>query len=452
MASRGGWHCPATSFFIFVFSLPPANDYACMSAHHKLDVCPNCDTHLGHDANFCPNCGQENHEVKLPLGHIAYEFVESITHFDNKLWNSLKAIFTRPGKMTAEFLEGKRARYVPPARLYVFVSVLFFFLVGKYASHQIESASQGELSTPLEDNVSRTALGGKEDDKKNDLLTRQGLDKVAGIEVDKVSQPAERKLFYQGLASLPTAGLDSMLRTQKLPETAANRAKLTRLLTIIRDEPIDYPVMIMVGGRNGGELSFPTERERRHFLHQISAFSDRQLDSTLTKNGFETGYFARMALRKANRITEISQNDDIHSVSDELSHVFIGSLTKIMFILMPFVAFLLWLFYVRRKEYRRYYYEHLIFSVHAHTVLFLFYSIALLLTLNLNFFTPETVISQTLLWTTILNFVYFLLSLKRVYRQTWLRTIAKFVLISGIYLLTLSLFMALAVGLSASSL
>jgi uncharacterized membrane protein len=354
--------------------------------------------------------------------------------------------------MTAEFLEGKRARYVPPARLYVFVSVLFFFLAGKFTTHQIESQSSDESLIMLKEDVSRPALGGREDDKKNDLLARQGLDKVATIEVDKISQPAEHKLFYQGLTSLPTSGLDSMLRTQKLPETAANRTKLIRLLTIIRDEPVDYPVLIMVGGSNGSEVSFKTERERRHFLHQVSTFSNEQLDSTLTKNGFRAGYFARMSLRKANRITEISQNDDIHGVSDELSHVFIGSLTKIMFILMPFVALLLWLFYIRRKQYRRYYYEHLIFSIHAHTVLFLFYSLALLLTINLDFLMSETVIYQILVWTTVLNFVYFLVSLKRVYRQTWLRTIGKFVLISSIYLFTLSLFMALAVGLSANAL
>ncbi|QJD81238.1 DUF3667 domain-containing protein [Spirosoma rhododendri] len=423
-----------------------------MSAHHKLDVCPNCGTHLGHDANFCPNCGQENHEVKLPLSHIGYEFVESITHFDNKLWNSLKAIFTRPGQMTAEFLEGKRARYVPPARLYVFVSVLFFFLVGKFASHQIESTSREVLLTTLADDVSKKALGGETGQKKDSLLASQGLDKVATIEVDKVGQPAEHKLFYQSLTSLPAAGLDSLLRTQKLPATGDNRAKLTRLLTLIRDEPTTYPVLVLIGNVNENSFSFPTERERRHFLHQISLFSDEQLDSTLTKNRLKTGYFGRMALRKANRITEISQADDIHTVSDELSHVFIKSLSTTMFVLMPFVAFLLWLFYVRRKQYRRYYYEHLVFSIHAHTVLFLFLSIALLIAIYLEHYVPESVVTQILFWAVVVSFGYFLLSLKRVYNQTWLRTVGKFVLISGIYLVTVMLFMIVVLGLSANSL
>lgn len=423
-----------------------------MSAHHKLDVCPNCGTHLGHDANFCPNCGQENHEVKLPLSHIGYEFVESITHFDNKLWNSLKAIFTRPGKMTAEFLEGKRARYVPPARLYVFISVLFFFLVGKYASLQLESSSREESLTTLGESVSRPALGGTESDKKDNLLARRGLDKVAVIEVDKISQPAERKLFYHHLTSLPTAELDSLLRTKKIPQTATNRTKLNQLLIAIRDEPSTYSVMLLTGGKNGAQLSFPTERDRRHFLHLISGFSNKQLDSTLVKKGFEADYFNRMALRKANRITDIAETDDIHSVSDELSHLFIKSLSATMFLLMPFVAFLLWLFYIRRKQYRRYYYEHLIFSIHAHTVLFMFLSIALLIAIYLRQYVPATVTSQVLLWTILISFVYFLFSLKRVYHQTWARTIGKFVLISVIYFFTVSLFMVIVVGLSANSL
>lgn len=423
-----------------------------MSAHHKLDVCPNCGTHLGHDANFCPNCGQENHEVKLPLSHIGYEFVESITHFDNKLWNTLKAIFTRPGQMTAEFLEGKRARYVPPARLYVFVSVIFFFLIGKYASHQIESGNNEKTLISLAEEVSSKSLGGKRGNDKDSLLTSKGLAQVATIEVDKINQPAEHKLFYQTLTSLSNAGLDSLLETKKIAQTATNRTKLTQLLGTIRDEPFDYSIMVLSGGKNGTQLSFPTERERRHFLQQVSGFSNEQLDSTLLKNGFETGYLNRMALRKANRITEITETDDIHSVSDELSHLFIKSLSTTMFLLMPFVAFLLWLFYVRRKQYRRYYYEHLIFSIHAHTVLFMFLSIALLIAIYLRHYIPATVTSQILVWTILVSFVYFLFSLKRVYHQTWARTIGKFALISVIYFLTVSLFMVVVVGLSANSL
>lgn len=424
-----------------------------MAAHHKLAVCPNCDTPLGPTANFCPNCGQENHEVKLPLQHIGYEFIESITHFDNKLWNSLKAIFTRPGQMTAEFLEGKRARFVPPARLYVFVSVIFFFLVGKYASHRIIEVDPGERQHALRDDVERSSLGGSDDDRKDSLLLRNQLNEVAAIEVDIINHPAERRLFYQELAALPDRGIDSLLQTKQLATTTDNRARLRQLITTIRNQPIDYNVFVAQSDRkNGSMIPFPNERSRQHFLDEVHRMSNDQLDSTLQAHKLTANYINRLALRKAERITEFQQATNTNAIADEFGHLFIKSLSGVMFVLMPFVAFLLWLFYVRRKQYRRYYYEHLIFSIHAHTVLFLLLSVALLVAVYLGHYLPEGMGDRLLKITVGIGAIYFLLSLKRVYRQSWPRTLGKFALIFIIYGLTITLFMALAIGLSINSL
>lgn len=94
----------------------------------KSSECPNCGNHLRHDDEFCSRCGQENHELRVPIRHLFFEFVESITHFDGKLWATLRAMLV-PGKVTDEYLAGKRARFVPPGRLYIFTSVVYFFLL-----------------------------------------------------------------------------------------------------------------------------------------------------------------------------------------------------------------------------------------------------------------------------------------------------------------------------------
>ena len=102
-----------------------------MAHHHrKLSVCPNCGQSLLPTDNFCPNCGQQNHKLRLPFGHLVYEVVEGFTHFDGKLWVTLRDIFTRPGRVPLDFIEGRRQRHVPPIRLYIFISFLLFLLIG----------------------------------------------------------------------------------------------------------------------------------------------------------------------------------------------------------------------------------------------------------------------------------------------------------------------------------
>jgi hypothetical protein len=109
--------------------------------HRKLPVCPNCQQSLTPEANFCPNCGQQNHDLRLPFGHVVYEVVEGFTHFDGKLWVTLRDIFTRPGRVPLDFIEGRRQRHVPPIRLYIFVSFLLFLHIGVDNSSSIQRAA-----------------------------------------------------------------------------------------------------------------------------------------------------------------------------------------------------------------------------------------------------------------------------------------------------------------------
>ena len=399
--------------------------------HNKLTVCPNCGTQLGPDNNFCPSCGQENHEVKLPLGHILYEFVESITHFDNKLWNSLKAIFTRPGKMTAEFLEGKRIRYVPPARLYVFVSVIFFFLIGRFADYQVEESmkefneaktSNRRLNTDLEGLISN-----------NSLLEKRGLDDLANS-IDLKTSFSKHGLvsIARQLKHLNPGQLDSLLREADVDITDANQTKLRELIALVPDTPrVSVDVDLAFSKRK-----FKTNEEREAYEEKVKHMSDAQIDSLIRIDGDTPGWLARKVYRQQGKFTHLDKGENTH----QLLHTVTKNISVVMFILMPFVAVLLLLFYFRRG---RLYYEHLIFSVHIHTVLFILFSLALATT----FFAHPDVTSSVLQWTFWLSWLYFLFSLKRVYGQSWGKTLTKFLLLSVMYGFTALLFMIGAVGI-----
>ena len=92
-------------------------------------TCSNCGTPLA--GKYCGECGQRHHEQAVHhFRHFVNEALEDLTHADSRLWQSLIALLFRPGLLTREFLDGRRVRYLPPVRLYLVVSLIFFVIVG----------------------------------------------------------------------------------------------------------------------------------------------------------------------------------------------------------------------------------------------------------------------------------------------------------------------------------
>ncbi len=93
--------------------------------------CKNCQTILQGDAKFCRQCGQSATSLNRPFLDVAKEMTHELLDIDGKLWLSLKALITKPGKLTHEFNQGKRVKYTPPLRLYLAISILFFIIFSK---------------------------------------------------------------------------------------------------------------------------------------------------------------------------------------------------------------------------------------------------------------------------------------------------------------------------------
>ena len=60
------------------------------------------------------------------LWHFSQVAAEDVTHADSRLWRTLWALLFKPGYLTHQFLAGRRASYLPPVRLYLVLSVVFF--------------------------------------------------------------------------------------------------------------------------------------------------------------------------------------------------------------------------------------------------------------------------------------------------------------------------------------
>lgn len=76
--------------------------------------------------NFCANCGQPTH-VHRSLLHLGEEVLHGVMHFDARIWRTLPLLVANPGRLTREWVEGKRTRYVSPLAIFLFTIFLMFF-------------------------------------------------------------------------------------------------------------------------------------------------------------------------------------------------------------------------------------------------------------------------------------------------------------------------------------
>jgi hypothetical protein len=106
-----------------------------MTDRHDYE-CRNCATKF--EGSFCPNCGQSTTEYDRPFLFLISDLASGVFSFDARLWKSLTALLLRPGGMEADYTDGRRARYVPPFRLYLFVSFFFFLLLATVTNRMLE--------------------------------------------------------------------------------------------------------------------------------------------------------------------------------------------------------------------------------------------------------------------------------------------------------------------------
>ena len=104
-------------------------------SHHpaRTDLaCRNCGAQA--PLKFCPECGQETTLHPPSLVEFLHEFVGHYVALEGALWRTLGLLLMKPGRLTREYLDGRRRRYVLPLRLYLTASFLFFLVLKLGAS------------------------------------------------------------------------------------------------------------------------------------------------------------------------------------------------------------------------------------------------------------------------------------------------------------------------------
>ncbi|MBA3564539.1 MAG: DUF4286 family protein [Gammaproteobacteria bacterium] len=129
-----------------VLETSPLGDHA----HPVLPHCPNCEARL--KGQYCARCGQRARRRMITLCELLRDVIGEIFQHDSRVWRSFFPLLFRPGFLTSEYLAGRQMRYVPPVRMYLFLSIVFFVIAFLAGPEGELSLRPGALEwTPPED-------------------------------------------------------------------------------------------------------------------------------------------------------------------------------------------------------------------------------------------------------------------------------------------------------------
>lgn len=109
-------------------------------------TCQNCGTPT--PGAYCPACGQDSRNHVVSLRSLVASFLDDVFTIDSRLTRSLVPLLLRPGELTSEYVRGRRARYIPPLRLYLFISVAFFFLLALKINPGVDRQGPAASASP----------------------------------------------------------------------------------------------------------------------------------------------------------------------------------------------------------------------------------------------------------------------------------------------------------------
>lgn len=415
-------------------------------------VCQNCQQPLSSQDNFCSNCGQVNDLKPLSIKQFLKELLSGFFAFDTRTFNTLKPLLFNPGKVTKDYIEGKRVKYVNPFQLYLHVSIIFFLLMGFFASLDRYSGNSFiKDNVTFENNkdsirekkigIINFSFNNKKKELKqlrdttiNYILTNSINLLNDGTDFLKTTKATEKQRLINEYVFVSY----NVLSSYKVPDSLRDEYTIRQLFLKkldknLKERDISYDLSPMIA-------MSPTEaRDNRIALESFSEKVNRFYEAK-TRNTIKaldsmaypktkTNIFWFEKTKYIKDFTESKQNFD-GFITNLLSKI-----SLLMFFGLPiFTLFVSMLYYRNKKTYT----EHLIFVFHIQTVVFLW----------LIFFTIFDRIFDTdigLLLVAIIFSHYSYRAMKFFYEQSTWKTILKYLLLNFIA------FMLVIIGFSAAS-
>ena len=88
-------------------------------------TCPTCNRDVS--SRYCPACGERQLQpADLTFGHLVTHAIETVSNTDGRVFASVRDLATRPGMLTASYVQGRRKPYIGPLQLFLLANVIFF--------------------------------------------------------------------------------------------------------------------------------------------------------------------------------------------------------------------------------------------------------------------------------------------------------------------------------------
>ena len=383
--------------------------------------CSNCQAIIA--GPYCGQCGQDSESSIKYFWSVILHLLDDVFSFDSRASRTIWPLLTRPGFLTNEYILGRRVHYVPPLRLYLFISIVFFITLKFFAASENNNISINnseevltqvtkhisELERHHEVVINQQTTENQEDQLQAIQLAKQNIAKFKIYQKD-LSDPKNKllKAITSELVSLEFRKLES---NQALSDEYQKQyTKLTEQIVKVRKgEKVN---LLSIGNSSDGALSF-------EFL---------SAEKNLILNNF------------ASQLEEKASNA-IQNGTGPLVQQTISKLPQLLFVLLPLFAALLKIMYLFSN---RFYMEHLTVALHSHSFVFLS-----ILQLEIIDMVQDTLLKTSPRLDSALNVVsialliwvpiYLFIMQKRVYKQGYLITLIKYCLVGIAYTVLISI-------------
>lgn len=178
-----------------------------VAAPDRPESCLNCGAPLR--GQYCSICGQRGRTRLISVWELLRDAVGDLFELDSRLWRTIIPLVLRPGRLTHEYLRGRRVRFMPPFRSYLVLS-LVFFLVAFFDSQKLailyeaeEETADGQTRSPEEIRQESCDLSGYNTEGMPEWLSRRLTRERLELMCERVSAGGSRAFVDRLLDNVP---------------------------------------------------------------------------------------------------------------------------------------------------------------------------------------------------------------------------------------------------------